>query len=370
MRCTDGILSEEVAKLNVGSDAPYRMALHPSGRSLALGMTLGGLQRVDILPGSTPEEPPTLTLAHSESGDKQGKLKSFGVIKSLAFSHDGRRLALGGEDGCIEIVSWPALTSLRRWQASTKGLRNVDFSAAHNDGVLTSVDESGTRVVVWASEGNPAGEPPLAELVPPPQLPRATFFRCKTAVDEDGIAIYTALKFKGRGYVLRWQQDADGNIHLDGDRHPAGRLPRPVTPAPICGFNISHNGRLLAAVTPEGDQCVVSTRTLDVVRYKKGAHMTFSTAVTFAPDDSAILSTSADASATLTRLGGVGGSVMGSSGMAFGLLAVLLVLIALLLGMLRRLAEQSPNETVEVLKSLPLWVRYVLLPILPNSLRL
>jgi prolactin regulatory element-binding protein len=328
-------------------------------------MTLGGLQRVDILPGSAPEEPPTLTLAHSESEEKQGKYKSFGAIKSLAFSHDGRRLALGGEDGSIEIVSWPALTSVRRWQASNKGIRNVDFSAAHNDGVLTSVDESGGRVAVWGceEESSSTGEAPipLAELVPPPELPRATFFRCKTAVDEDGIALYTAVKFKGKGYMLRWQQRSDGDIQLD-----PGRLPRPVTPAPICGFNISHNGNLLAAVTPEGDQCVVSTRTMRVVRYRKGAHMTFSTAVTFAPDDSAILSTSADASATLTRLGGVGGS----SGMAFGLIAVLLVLIAVLLGMVRRLAEQSPDETVEVLRSLPLWVRYVVLPILPSSVRL
>lgn len=66
VRCTGGVLSEEVAKLNAGSDAPYRLVMHPSGRTLLLGMTLGGLQRVDIQPGAE-GSPPTLTLAGGAS---------------------------------------------------------------------------------------------------------------------------------------------------------------------------------------------------------------------------------------------------------------------------------------------------------------
>ena len=48
VRCKDGQLSDEITKLNVGSDAPYRMALHPSGKALVMGLTLGGLKRADI----------------------------------------------------------------------------------------------------------------------------------------------------------------------------------------------------------------------------------------------------------------------------------------------------------------------------------
>lgn len=64
-------------------------------------------------------------------------------MKSLAFSSDGRLLALGGEDGSIDVRDWPGLRSRRRWQASEKPLRNLDFSAAHSDGVVCSVDEAG-----------------------------------------------------------------------------------------------------------------------------------------------------------------------------------------------------------------------------------
>lgn len=34
LSCRDGVQSEEVAKLNTGKDAGYRLLMHPSGRSL------------------------------------------------------------------------------------------------------------------------------------------------------------------------------------------------------------------------------------------------------------------------------------------------------------------------------------------------
>ena len=138
-----------------------------------------------------------------------------------------------------------------------------------------------------------------------------------------------------------------------------GRSPRPVTPAPICGFEASHSGRLLAAVTPEGDQCVVSTQSLRAVQYRKGAHMTFATAVAFAPDDSAILSTSADASATLTELRNVTGgrgAVLGRVGVVAAVAAVVLLLIAMVLGLLKNFVEESPREAEEFLQGLPEWL--------------
>ena len=57
---TNGRLSDEVVKLNVGSDAPYRMAMHPSGRALALGLTLGGPSRVAITARHPLHPPPSL----------------------------------------------------------------------------------------------------------------------------------------------------------------------------------------------------------------------------------------------------------------------------------------------------------------------
>ena len=350
VRCKDGQLSDEVAKLNVGGDAPYRMALHPSGRSLVMGMTMGGIKRADIKFNPTNKhEPPTLTIAGEEFDEKGSK---FGFIKTLSFSSDGRLLAMGSEDGCIDVVDWPSLKPKLHWKVSEKAVRNVDFSAVHNDGVLSSVDESGACKFWGLGDGEL-----VWELHAPADLPRATFFRCKSTVDEDGIALYAAIKWKGEGYILRFRQDENGEIQLES------RSKRPVTPAPICGFEASHSGRLLAAVTPDGDQCVISAATLKRVKYRKGAHMTFATAVAFAPDDSAILSTSADASATLTMIGTSVGVATGI-GIVLTLLGVLLLLIAIVVGMLRRFAEQAPGEAAEMMGGLPDWAQHLILPML------
>jgi prolactin regulatory element-binding protein len=354
--CQDGVLSDELTKINVGNDAPYRMALHPSGKSMVLGMTMGGLKKVDInVPKNTENTPekqqiPALTLAGSEFDTKGSK---FGAIKGLSFSSDGRFLGLGGEDGNIEIVSWPSLDSRKKWKASEKSIRNLDFSAAHNDGVVVSTDESGACKLWDAASGEL-----VTQLQPPPELPRAAFFRCKTAIDEDGIALYTPVKFKGQGYILRWMQTEDGEIKLENFNS------KPVAPSPLCGFEMSRSGRFLAAVTPDGDQLVVSARTLKVVKYRKGAHMTFATAVTFSPDDSAILSTSADASATLTTLtgSGAGSSMIAGIGVMLTLIGILIVLIALVVGMLRRFAEQDPSGAGEVVQGLPVWAQQLILP--------
>lgn len=50
-----------------------------------------------------------------------------------------------------------------RWEASQKAIRNVDFSAAHADGVLISCDEAGA-CRLWAADNGEL----IAELQAPP----------------------------------------------------------------------------------------------------------------------------------------------------------------------------------------------------------
>jgi len=42
-------------------------------------------------------------------------------------------------------------------------------------------------------------------------------------------------------------QEEDGSIQV------VTRTPKPVAPAPICGFELSRSGELMAAVTPDGE---------------------------------------------------------------------------------------------------------------------
>ena len=69
--CRDGWQSEELGTLNTGKDAAYRLIMHPSGRSLVAGMSVGGLERVDLQPAAPAagagggEQPPRMSLSQS-----------------------------------------------------------------------------------------------------------------------------------------------------------------------------------------------------------------------------------------------------------------------------------------------------------------
>jgi len=53
-----------------GKDASYRLLMHPSGRSLVCGMSIGGLERVDLQPSSS-GGPPQLSLSQGGQGRAQ-----------------------------------------------------------------------------------------------------------------------------------------------------------------------------------------------------------------------------------------------------------------------------------------------------------
>lgn len=61
-------------------------------------------------------------------------------------------MALGGEDGSIQIARWPTLERKLYWKGSEdKAIRSADFSGAHNDGILLTTDESGAAIL-WNAE--------------------------------------------------------------------------------------------------------------------------------------------------------------------------------------------------------------------------
>ena len=51
-------------------------------------------------------------------------------------------------------------------------------------------------------------------------------------------------------------------------------------------------------------------------------------------------------------------------GIVLTLLGVLLLLIAIVVGMLRRFAEQAPGEAAEMMGGLPDWAQHLILPML------
>lgn len=339
LSCRDGVQSEEVTKLNTGKDASYRLLMHPSGRSLVCGMSIGGLERVDLQPSSS-GGPPQLTLSQ---GEFKEATRGIGPVKGMSFSSDGRLLALGGEDGSIEVWEWPAMKRRLRWEASQKAIRNVDFSAAHADGVLISCDEAGA-CRLWVADNGEL----IAELQSPPDMPRATFFRCRTCREEEGggILLFTPMKWKREGWIVKWRQEEDGTLRV------VDRSRKAVAPSPICGFELSRSGELMAAVTPDGDQLVIDADSLRVLKHVKGAHMTFATSVAFSPDEQYIISGSSDASAVLTRIGPSPSAAGGTASLLLMLLAALVAMLAVLAGLLLHFAQSRPDELRQLLAPL------------------
>eukprot|EP00887_Chlorella_sp_A99_P000209 scaffold13.g209.t1 len=375
MSCKGGVQSDELDKLNTGKDAAYRLAMHPSGRHIVCGMSTAGLERVDLVPssqqqqqqqqaaaaasssggggaaggsGGRPGVPPALRFAEGRAFKEA--TADVGAVKGMSFSSDGRWLALGGEDGSVDIREWPHMRRRLRWQASERPIRNVDFSAAHGDGVLFTCDETGACKLWDAATGDE-----ITQLQPPQDLPRATFFRCKSTTDERGIVLFTPLKWKREGWVAKWRQEDDGSIRLEA------RSRKPATPAPICGFELSRSGELLAAVTPDGDQCVLSSETLTPIKYVPAAHMTFATCVCFSPDETHVLSGSSDASAVLTRVARATGGGGGALTALLVLLALLAAALAMAVGLLLHLAQSQPAELARLLEALPPGLRGLLL---------
>lgn len=336
--CEGGKLSQELTKLNVGKDAPYRMAAHPSGSHLALGLAQGGLLRVDI-EFAEGETAPKLTIA---TGAWEKIAQKIGMLKSLCFSSEGNLLALGGEDGTVQILKWPTLETHAGWKVSSeKAVRNIAFSTGHSDGIVITVDESGA-CQLWETDKGIE----IARLSTPAEMPRSGVFHCKSVIDDQGIALYAAVRFKGQGYILRWRQNDQGELILEQ------RSIKPVTAAPICGFDASSDGQLLGAVTPDGDICVISTRTLKSVKYKRGAHMTFATAVAFAPNSKAVLSTASDASAVLVPHLNGGGAETRKGVLLLPLGLVVIAVFILLVSVCIQWNKEGDTDMTVLLKKL------------------
>ena len=348
-RAHAGGLSDEVAKYNLGSetaDVPYRMKLHPSGRALVVTNALGGFKVVRI-ERSDAEALPALKAPAPSVAKAAEKCSFVGTIKSVSFSSDGRTMALGADDGKVHVMGWPGLEKrgvIDVTKNTTKGLRNVDFSVAHDDRLLFACDEWGSCFVYDVETLKVVGE-----LGKPDGMGRMAIFRVVSRMEGRERVLYGVGNCNKMGYVLRWnevEKEAEKDRTDRTDRTFAlDKASKANAKAPFCACALSHDGTMLAAVTPDAEQVVVSTETLRLLKYVKGAHLTFATAVGFTEDDDAIVSVSADGSAVLTELG------VDGSGTVLKLLiaALLMAAIALMVHLYGREAvRQEPERVVDI----------------------
>ncbi|BDA49251.1 probable prolactin regulatory element-binding protein [Coccomyxa sp. Obi] len=307
VQVAEGQLGEEVASVRT-EEAPLRMALHPQGTSLVLALGTGMVQRFDVQ--SSPGAPPVL----HQAKDKD-RLAHFTSVKCLAFSSDGRMLALGGEDGAITVVDWLTLrvvSDMRGQNGLRDAVKDLDFSPAHKDKVLAATCEDGS-CSLWAWEQ----QLQIAILDLPQGLEKGgAFNRCRFARDGSR-GLFVTVNQRGEAHILHWEQNEEGELLLErqAKAHASAST----------AFDISRSGAYLGSATSEGDTSVFSSATLAPVSQTRAAHMVFATAVAFDPAERALVSVSADASAHLTPIAAQRRGI--SSVTLFLLLLVLLLMV-------------------------------------------
>lgn len=269
------VLSDEpVARLGTGGDLPYRMAVHPGGEGLICSLPKScrwfdwDLKRAEKL---------SLGLRPSERVLEP--LEDVGQQLALTFNNDGSLLAVGGEDGKLRVYKWPSMENIVDQADAHTSVKDLDFSP---DGkFLASVGSGPCRV--WDVSKSISAASLMKEN-------DEIFGYCRFSPinDENQVLYITTMRDQG-GSISKWSTTTWTRIKS-----------KRVVRDPICAFNVSPDGRLLAIGTIEGDVMIVSSNNLQVQNVIKKAHLGLVTTLKFSEDSRALLSASLDSRVRVT----------------------------------------------------------------------
>ncbi|KAH0657153.1 hypothetical protein KY285_032035 [Solanum tuberosum] len=269
------VLSDEpVARLGTGGDLPYRMAVHPGGEGLICSLPKS-CRWFDWDFQTT--ENRSLGLRSSEKVLEP--LEDVGQQLALTFNNEGSLLAVGGEDGKLTVFKWPSMENILDQANAHASVKDLDFSP---DGkFLASVGSGPCRI--WDVSKSTS----VASLT---KENDEIFGYCRFAPinDENQVLYITTMRDQG-GSISKWSTTTWRRIKS-----------KRIVRDPICAFNISPNGKLLAIGTIEGDVLVVSSNNLQVQNVVKKAHLGLVTTLKFSEDSRALLSASLDSRVRVT----------------------------------------------------------------------
>ncbi|KAI5353268.1 PREDICTED: SEC12 [Prunus dulcis] len=265
---------QPVAKLDTGSDLPYRMAVHPGGDGLICSFPNSCRWfEWDEESGEDPK------LGLKQSDRVLDQLVDVGQQLALAFNKEGSVLAAGGEDGKLRVFKWPGMEIILNEAPAHTTVKQLDFSP---DGkFLVSLGSSGPgRVWDITSSTVAASLPPEKDEV---------FCACRFSLISDGnYILYIADK---SGSIVTWNTTTWKRI---GSKTIARDI--------ICAFDVSADGKLLACGTTQGDLVIVNSTRMQIQKVVKKAHLGFVTALSFSRDSRALASASLDSSARVSTL--------------------------------------------------------------------
>ncbi|KAM5567024.1 hypothetical protein ABKV19_015243 [Rosa sericea] len=269
------ISHEPVAKLGLGSDLPYRMAVHPGADGLicAFPESCSWFEWEKELK----EGAHKLSVKQSDRVFKQ--LQDVGQQLALAFNKEGSVLATGGEDGNLRVFKWPSMEIMFTEAQAHRTVKQLDFS--HDGKFLVSLGQSGPGRV-WDVTS-------AAVVATLPTEKDEVFCAGKFSLVNNGIEVlHLADK---DGIIVTWNTTTWRRVRS-----------KRITRDGITAFDVSADGKLLACGTTAGDLLILKSAGLRIQKVVPKAHSGFVTALSFSHDSRVLASTSMDSSARVSTL--------------------------------------------------------------------
>ncbi len=223
------------------------------------------------------------------SGDKLVKLWDVanGTAKDLV-GHASAVLAITADASGKFVVSGSVDKSVKAWDETGKplwtwtGKSAVCALAVRQDGQRIAVGTADGTLTILTTNGV---EPKVTGSVPA----HGGGVAC-VSFHPDGSRVISC---GGDGVTRIWAVTEAGPVTLVGKLEPTVQSGGPNTIAPLSSVVYSHNGKLIATAGADGVTHVWDAQSLAEIRGFR-AHTNWVTAVTFTPDDNAILSASVD----------------------------------------------------------------------------
>ncbi|XP_066396865.1 SEC12-like protein 1 [Miscanthus floridulus] len=253
-------------------DAPRGIAVHPAGDELvcatATGCRLFKLIFEEFTVRIIPRDAPPL--------------ESVGPQKCLAFSTDGAKFAIGGEDGHLRIFHWPSMNVLLDEPKAHKSFRDMDISLDSEFLVSTSTDGSAR---IWK----------IDEGAPLVNLTRSSDEKiecCRFSRDGMKPFLFCTVAKGSKVVTVVWNISDWKRI---GYKRLLGKA--------ISTLSVSLDGKYLALGSHDGDFCAVDVKKMEVSHWSKKVHLGSPvTSIEFCPTERVVISTSHQWGAELTKL--------------------------------------------------------------------
>ncbi|KAG8634740.1 SEC12-like protein 2 [Manihot esculenta] len=273
---SSSLSAQPVAKLGLGSDLPYRMAVHPGGDGLLCALP----KSCRFFNWDEVKDNDAHKLSLKESVKVLTQLEDIGQQLALAFNSDGSVLAVGGEDGHLRVFKWPSMEIVLNEAEAHASLKDLSFSP---DGkFLVSLGSRGpgrvwdvTSSTVVASLSKDNDE---------------VFAMCRFSQSSDDTHVLYIAAITGKGGSIQtWDTSSWRRI---GSKH--------ISRDSASSFNVSPDGKFLAMGTIQGDVLIINPTSMQVQTVVRKAHLGMVTALAFSHDSRALVSVSMDSSARVT----------------------------------------------------------------------